>query len=351
MTFPLAVIGMGAVTAAGLSAQQSCAAVRAGVANFKEVLLFSPPREPIITARVPARDNLKTPVGNWLANLAVRAISEAMKGHAEDADRTALLLTVADGLPDDGQTNAALITAAIQHRLRLRFHASSTIVRGGHAGVLGAVSLAKRLLQAGTVEYCVVGGVDSLVNGVDAARFSEAGRLHDFDNPQGLIPGEGAAFLLLSGNPRDERAGAQLLGIGTDHEVDTAFGERFAVGEGLSRALSSALHDAGCREEQITFRVSDMNGERYYAWDSMIAAMRFYRTLRSDMRVWYPAASTGDIGAAAGALGVIVAANAIARGFAPGPIAMVEGSSDDGLRAGCVVAVAPGRQSPPFPRD
>jgi 3-oxoacyl-[acyl-carrier-protein] synthase-1 len=94
-----------------------------------------------------------------------------------------------------------------------------------------------------------------------------------------------------------------------------------------------------------------MNGERYYAWDSMLAFTQFYRTRREHLPVWYPAASVGDLGAAAGALNVIVAANAIARGFAPGPYVICESSSDEGLRAACVIAQAPGRRTHWSARD
>ena len=222
------------------------------------------------------------------------------------------------------------------------------MIEHGHAGVFSAIAVARRLLEQRSVNHCLVGGVDSLVNPADAERLSAAGRLHDTDNPQGAIPGEGAAFWLLAANDARGSAIAQLAGVGIAQEADHALGERFAVGNGLRSALTAAINDAACEESQIDFRISDMNGERYHAWDSNLAAMRFYRTRREHFPVWYPAASTGDLGAAAGALDVVVAANAIARGFAPGPIAMCEGSSDDGLRAACVVVAAPGRPRPPF---
>jgi 3-oxoacyl-[acyl-carrier-protein] synthase-1 len=93
-----------------------------------------------------------------------------------------------------------------------------------------------------------------------------------------------------------------------------------------------------------------MNGERYHAWDSVLASIRFYRTHRERLSVWYPAASVGDLGAATGALLLVVAATGIARGYAPGPLVMCEASSDEGLRAACAVVPPARAERPPFHR-
>ena len=345
---PVTLIGTGAVTAVGLTASQSCAAIRAGLSAFSEVMLFAPPREPVLGASVPARAHLKSPPARWLGSMAARAIREAIGDRELDLSRTALFLALADAYRQhaavEGDPSAVL--RAIQRRFQSTFHSSSMIIQRGRAGAFEALAAARVLLERGVVTHCLVGGVDSLVNGADAQRLSTAGRLHDFDNPQGTIPGEGAAFWLLAS---EREAGvAQLLGVGLDQEVDSALGERYAVGQGLRSALTAAARNADCDETLVNFRVSDMNGERYHAWDSTLGASRFYRAPRPELPVWYPASCTGDIGAAAGALSVIFAANAITRGYASGPIAMCEASSDDGLRAACLVAPVPGSPLPPF---
>src|SRR5206468_2338399 len=116
---------------------------------------------------------------------------------------------------------------------------------------------------------------------------------------------------------------AQILGVGSAREEAsaTAVGPRYSVGDGLRQALERALADSGRPESAVSFRVADMNGERYRAWESVIGAARFYRTVRERLPAWYPAMSVGDIGAAAGVLAMIVAARGIQRGYAPGPLA------------------------------
>lgn len=334
---------MGAVTPVGLSAPQTCAAIRARLAAFQETAVMAPPHAPILAAQVPARPHVKRTPAEWLVNLAVRALRECIEGHDIKGHETALFVA----LPDPHRGHAAVagnpsrILNTIQRKLRISFHGSSAAAESGRAGVLQAIAHASRLLEQGTVQRCIVGGVDSLVNAADIERLRSGGRLHEPGNPQGVIPGEGAAFILLTPSaPHGPPSIAQLLGVGVDTESVDIRGERYAIGHGLRRALLAALSDARCAESDIAFRVSDNNGERYYAWDSLLASTRFYRTRREHLTVWYPALYTGDVGAAMGALDVIVAANALLRELAPGPVAMCEASSDEGVRAACLVASA-----------
>ena len=239
---------------------------------------------------------------------------------------------------------------ALQERLQIRFHPLSQTLRDGHAAVVEGIVVARNLFATTDVDYCVVGGVDSLLNYQDVERLKAANRLHEERNPQGVIPGEGAGFLAFHrpGLAIATRSIAQVLGVGISEEKDTVLGERFSTGVGLRNALELAAKDSSCLESQLTFRVSDMNGERYRAWESLIGSTRYYLTRRERMAVWYPAISVGDLGAAAGALTMIIAAIGISRGYAPGPYGMCESSSDNGLRAACVLAPASGAPVPPF---
>jgi 3-oxoacyl-[acyl-carrier-protein] synthase-1 len=196
--------------------------------------------------------------------------------------------------------------------------------------------------------------VDSLANHEDVERLAGAGRLHLSDvNPQGVIPGEAAAFVFIGGSMETRRTAplAQIVGLGRSEEQDGVLGDRYSTGAATTHALLAALDDAAANEPDIDLRVSDMNGERYRAWESMLSTTRFYRTHRERLITWYPAASVGDTGAAAGALGLVIAAMGLARGYAPGRLAMLEASSDGGLRAACLMSSIPGSPVPPFRMD
>ena len=279
MSSALSILGAGAVTPVGLSAPQACAAVRARISGFRERLFFAPSAEPTVCAEVPARARLKQTSGDWLVHLATRAISECIAGHELKRSRLAVLLT----LPDSYRRHPALeqsapdgILPALQARLGFALSAASEAVSAGHAASLSSLLKARDLLSRGEVDLCLVGGVDSMLNRQDIERLEECSRLRSTSNPQGVIPGEGAAFLLLgsAAKPRTDVL-AQILGIGLAIEKNTILGERFATGEGLRAALEAAARDSGCVEADLGLRVSDMNGERYRAWDSMVASMRF----------------------------------------------------------------------------
>ena len=118
----------------------------------------------------------------------------------------------------------------------------------------------------------------------------------------------------------------------------TILSDGHPTGRGLQRALEATLRDAQVPEPQISFRISDLNGEYDRGVESMLAAARFYKTRREDSVVWLPAASVGDAGAALGALLIIVAVTGMAKGYAPGGVAMCESCSDQGIAVGCLVA-------------
>jgi 3-oxoacyl-[acyl-carrier-protein] synthase I len=353
MTAPLLIASCGAVTAVGLTAEQTCAAMRARVAGFEASMYLPPPARPVTVARVPAAQRLKLQPSRWLLSMAELALRDCLGGFAARPGRIALVLSV----PDPHRQHAALrsLTAtglldSLQQRLQMRFHPLSCVTDEGHAAVIKGFALARQILAGGEVDLCVVGGVDSLVNGDDVERLQRADRLHGETNPQGVIPGEGAGFVGLSmrGSATGTGPLAQILGIGIALERDTILGERFSTGVGLREALENAVRDARCSEPDFSFRSSDANGERYRAWESLLCATRFYRSPRVQMPMWSVAASVGDVGAAAGALAVIAAAMGISRGYAPGRYAMCEASSDNGLRAACALASAPGAPAPPF---
>jgi len=353
MTDSIAVVGTGAVTSVGVTSAQTCAAIRAGIAGFRETVLATAPFKPVVAAAVPSRSHLKRTRQEWLVALAVRAITECYRESSFDQGSVALLLT----LPETHNGRAGLTTPAaaatareIIARVGNRFHPASRFFEHGHAGALIGLGMARELLKNRTVAACIVGGVDSLLNRADWDRLSKSGRLRDQENPQGLIPGEGAAFLSVC-RASDARGDvlAELLGLGFSNESDTVRGDRYSVGNGLREAMEGACRDATHGEPTISFRVSDMNGERYRAWESLFACSRFYRTRRREcFPIFYPAASVGDLGAAASALATVFAASAIKHGYAPGPIGMCEAGSDDGARAACLLGPASGARVPPF---
>ncbi len=350
MNEPISILGSGALTAVGLSSAQTCAAVRASISGFAEWDLshLSVDVEPSIAAFAPLRPSPRdNQLFSRLVGMAAPAIRECLVESGVVPDQTVLYLGVREPFRShpnlDGRDAALLL--AIEEELQVRFHADSCVVSEGKPSTFLALASARGVLTSRRAQSCIVGGVDSLVNWYDFKRFSAAYRIKSGEVPQGFIPGEGAAFIAVSNRtlaPKQAAPLGEILGVGWANEDPsvTVLSDGHPTGRGLHRALEATAQDAQIPEPRIGLRLSDLNGEYYRGIESMLAAARFYKTRREDPTVWLPAACVGDTGAALGALLIIIAVTGMARGYAPGAIAMCEASSDTGLAAGCLVGKA-----------
>ncbi|MBZ9794835.1 hypothetical protein [Mesorhizobium sp. ES1-4] len=341
MKRPLYVAGSGAVTAAGLNAPQTIAAIRAGLSAFEDIGVPEVGQSQVV-ARIPAHWRLRRTQGDWLVSMAARAIKEALG--ADDpgvAAATALLITPPESFRDHPaftELSAHNFVDAVIGATGLRFHPASRAIDGGAAASIGLIERALALMDEAGAAQVLLGGVDSLVNDTDLGRLGRAGRLKGEQNPQGLVPGEAAAFVRLTREPsRDATVVAAIHGIGVAQETDSVLSDRYSQGRAMLGALREAMSGSGTSEPNIDFVVSNGNGERYSGWEMMIARPRFYRTRREILPTAYPAMTLGDIGAAGGALALMLAADSLLKGYAPGPTAFCELASENGLRAAAVM--------------
>ncbi|MFC3321619.1 hypothetical protein [Mesorhizobium cantuariense] len=342
MKRPLYIAGSGAVTPAGLNAPQTVAAIRAGLSAFEEMILNEPLGATQIVARVRAHSRLRRSDGQWLVNMAARAIGEALRSGTCLSDTTAILLTPPESFrnhPAYGDIAPPDFLTAVMSATGQKFHVASRAIDGGAAASIGLLERAVEMMEQQGIGQVLLGGVDSLVNDTDFARLGRAGRLKGTDNAQGLVPGEAAAFVRLTQNPEGKaRVHAAIHGVGLAQEQDSVLSERYSQGRALLGALRDAVNGSGPSEPDIDFVISNGNGERYSGWEQLIARPRFYRTRREILPTAYPAMTIGDIGSAAGALALMLAADSLLKDYAPGPTVVCELASENGLRAAAVMA-------------
>jgi 3-oxoacyl-[acyl-carrier-protein] synthase-1 len=342
MKRPLYVAGAGAVTAAGLNARQTIAAIRASLSAFEETVLTEPLGATQIVARIPAHWRLRSNNGVWLVNMAARAIGEALQSGKIASEGTAILLTPPESFrnhPAYGDIAPPDFLTAVMSATGQKFHPASRATDGGAAASIGLLERALELMEQQGVEQVLLGGVDSLVNDTDFARLGQAGRLKGEDNAQGLVPGEAAAFVRLTRSPEGKApVHAAIHGVGLAQETDSVLSERYSQGRALLGALRDAVTGAGPSEPDIDFVISNSNGERYSGWEQLITRPRFYRTRREALPTAFPAMTIGDIGAAGGALALMLAADSFLNDYAPGKTAVCELASENGLRAAAVMA-------------
>ena len=199
---PLRVVGAGAVTPAGLTAPQTCAAFRAALSAFEEYVRPEPFGAIQLVARVPAHWRLRRTEGDWLVNMAARAITEAL-GAVDPRDTLLLLMPPESfrGHPAYDDIPPARFLEAVQSAVGVRFHPASRALDGGPAAAIGVLDHALQTMARQGAGQIVLGGVDSLINGADLARLDRANRLKGDGNAQGLVPGEAAVFVRLAPAP------------------------------------------------------------------------------------------------------------------------------------------------------
>ncbi|WP_146157576.1 hypothetical protein [Enhygromyxa salina] len=336
------ILGYGAVTAVGLTAAQTCAAIRSGIKRFAPIeAQILDDDEPQIGARVSADPRLRADPSQWLLNLAGRALAECVGKPAAGAEPALLWLVPEDerGHPLSAGVGDSELLRRLELQLGVGFAPCSRVLRSGAAGCVEALGIARELLDAGAVTGdvgCVIGGADSLLRDADLRELARGNRLLGPKQSQGLVPGEGAAFVRVGragANPgEDSRERVGVRGIGLGYERATVRGTEYSVGEAFTSALETASQDADIPEGEIAFIAGNFNGERYDAWEHTHALLRGYRTARERLPVLWPSSSVGEIGVAGGVLALIVAAAAIEGEYAAGTTAAVQVRSDAELR-------------------
>lgn len=215
----------------------------------------------------------------------------------------------------------------------------ATPVRGpsfhGRSGVALAVQAAAELLTGpGTADLCLVGCFDSLLDDETLDALARTNRLKCADNPIGLMPGEaGVALLLRSGGggrtlPTLGLLEASVIGsTGSDRDADPVAG---------AAQLAQVLRQCAAGADEPLLLLPDLNGEptRAMEWGTAITMRGWPK--RHD--VLFPAATFGDTGCAAGAIGAALALHGWQRRHLAAKRCVVTTSASDGKSGLCLTA-------------
>jgi 3-oxoacyl-[acyl-carrier-protein] synthase I len=329
---PIAILKTGLVTSVGLTAPATCAAVRAKLTNPSETRFINSNGDWIIAHQVtmdqPWRGLTK------LTKMAAMVIEEALDGIARDEwPDIPLLLCVAE--PErpgrlDGVDGRLFLD--IQTELSTQFSAQSSVVPHGHVGVAVAMAQARALLGQGKFGQILIVAADSFVSWPTLSHYEREGRLLTASNSNGFMPGEGAGALLVGA--ASGGAGELLCtGIGFACEVAHIDSGEPLRAEGLSQAIKSCMHDAGCQMDDMDFRITDLSGEQYYFKEAALALSRTMRKLKNEFDIWHPAECIGEVGAVAGIAVIANAHAACTKNYTKGPNVLTHWANDIGQRA------------------
>jgi 3-oxoacyl-[acyl-carrier-protein] synthase-1 len=346
------VSGIGALTAVGASAAQTCASIRAGLIGLR--------RHPDYIALLPqvvheapspvacgfALEPLHVERSERILRLATASIRDLVRSAGlsrAQLDATQVVLCV--GKPAGGPSP----TGAEQHLAdelgrRLGLRRPLRAQEGAAPAVLELVRQAREhLLGAeGGVERFLIVAVDCLVDNDSLPQLDHADRLQSERTPDGFLPGEAGCCFLLEPRAVAAKRNAPVLAsvveVGLGREQKTFATERNATGEGLCEAIRGATRP--WPDAPLGWVIHDMNGESYRGYEWGIARVRLSPILGAS-ELWHPADSTGSIGVAAPALAIVLACTAFTRNYAPASRALICCGADGEERAACTLQACP----------
>ncbi|MBZ4415993.1 hypothetical protein [Myxococcus sp. RHSTA-1-4] len=345
MSAKVQLVAAGARAPVGTTAESVAAAVRAGISRVR--------REPVPelggeSDSFIARDGLLD-AGEWsgaarMALLGAAALEEVLgKLAAAHLDAEVPVLV---GLPEerpgwdaaDASRVAAALGAVEGGRLRPRIEPRLA----GHAAALEALREAvTRIGRTGRCPLVIVGGVDSYHDLETLDWLRENNQWLEAGSRTGFVPGEAAAFVALMDASEARRLGltpaATVRTAATARERRLINTDALNLGEGLTSAVSEALAPLDGTRETVENILCDINGDRYRAEEWGFVALRLGQAFRDASAYHTPVRSCGDVGAATGALNLVMSAQSWRRRYARGPRALVWGSSDAGLRAAALL--------------
>src|SRR5256884_4096851 len=274
MPADVVVIGVGMVTAVGLTAAETAASVRSATARFAETSMMDKRFEPFTLAEVP-EDGLPelaeslSSVGltareTRMLRLGAVALNECLKSlpPGEAAPGLALSLPETDTTrPLDGQR---FLQRFAQQAARGFDGTRSDASHRGRAGGLAAVGQAAEIVRTGRARFMLAGGIDTYRDLYVLGTLDMEQRVKSAANLDGFIPGEGAAFVLLGQADGVAVPIAAVSPVAQASENGHLYSEQPYRGEGLGTAIQQ-LVQSGAAAGPIQEDYSSTNGENHWA--------------------------------------------------------------------------------------
>lgn len=373
----LVVTAIGMTTSLGLDSVDACAAARAGLVRLSEINTLNAAIDPRFAKEALGLDGLPPFVGHLapvvgagysglakLLALSKSALAELLFHAAIPRDqwsRVGLCVNLSDGyfqsnfgdsaepLGDEAPASFEEEWVATVEALPSRLCADHDLpipvdarvaIAGGRVGLVSLLQRAAAAIQRGSIDRCIVGGVESCVEPTALHAYAAAGVVKTADNPAGFLPGEAAAFLLLErpAHANRDRITLRVAGFSQTNDVPYLRSDAVPSGRGIADAVTEALAQRESAGDWPRLVVADLNGTEGRAadWGSALVQLRArFGELAFD--VWLPALSFGETGAAAGPLAVCMIYRATDRQYAPGANALITLASEDGGRAAVVL--------------
>jgi 3-oxoacyl-[acyl-carrier-protein] synthase-1 len=334
MTPPaLAIRSIGAVTAGGPTAAMSMGAIHAQLQLFEDTAVVGPSGDAITGALTPL-DKKHQGVAR-VAGLGLLALSECAAAAGAAAAGPQPVIVCGPALADLEATEAELLDRlSVDGGIPID-RARSRVIPRGRASVIEALGIAADLLRSGAVAGCYLVGVDSLVTPTRLQKLVEQQRVLDGVNPDGFVPGEAAAALLLLATT-DPQTKAVIAGVGAADDSGVAGGHA-GTGGGIGVAIERAAVAAGVQANRIAAIAHDLSGSYALSDELALAAARPPFTAMTSVRMLQIPFTTGETGAASGVLALAALAFFLENNAVTSPAAAL--FTSDGASRGAAVVV------------
>jgi len=348
-TKPVYLKACGIATSLGLTAEETAAAVRAGVSSYAESSVYNKQSNPMIMSLVP--EDLLPPLDkkiektlprltskqSRIVKLANLALDDLANKHQKLAG-IPLLLTSSEIIPGLDNSCHPQLLQFISQQTSIEFHQShSTIIAGGRAGALSSLHNAMAYMEAGHSTLTIVGGVDTYLDLRLLSNLDEDERILADSIMDAFVPGEGAGFILLSSTPVNfQDSGKQILIYppGISVEPGHRYSDQPYKGDGLAQAFNLAISNTNL--PQIKTVCSSLNGENFSAKELGVATTRNNKQIDPDYTIFHPADCFGDIGAAHFPVSTGLIAIGLLNNYLDGPSINYASSETDYRGAACI---------------
>lgn len=328
----------GLVCPVGLVAATACAAIRCNINRIEELNFEDQRGEPYYASAMPDLQPGLSGRERVLA-LLTRSLDEAIApvGYGQPVAVFLVLPTIFA----DADLSRLIRNLVVNFQSPVDLDVSQVLL-GGPVTAFEALARAQATLASGRVAACVVATSDSFVSPRRLLELEQTGRLRRPDDPDGVIPGEAAACVLI--DRFSERALASLAPPGFGNESATLWNDLPHRGDGLVEASTEALAASGYALADMDTRISDGAGESFDFREQALVVSRLLDRRKQSFPLLLPCAVLGEIGVAGPLCGVVKAIATYQRGYAAGPRTLVFARDHQGPRAAVVVEAPQGRQ-------
>ena len=327
----IAIEAMGAITAVGDNLPVSVASIYTSGRRCQALAALGADGRPVIGAPAMIGDDVRGI--DRLRVLALMAIQECI-GDQLGVQPPLPVVVCAPVLEPFGREASWLLQRLLDDADLALDPDGSRIIAGGRGVLPDALALVEQRLVSQEWPACFLVGVDSLVATARLAREVAAGRVAGPSNATGFIPGEAGAALLLSLRA-DAGSAAIIAGVGRC-EGGPQFNTTAAV---LADATERALANAGISAPALGAICHDGSGDWAQLEELAVADARPPLSLVPEAQRLIPSISTGEVGAAAGALSLAIVGLLLAKGVVQRP-ALAMFAAEGPARAAAVLAPA-----------